>query len=85
MGTVLDIDGEFSAWVQEDVDDMMDELKQELENELTTYFESEHELCHGIPLDLFTVEDIDELILREVLTEQDVIEFYGNDCWRDIP
>ena len=84
MSIMFDLDSEYTAWLQEDVDDMMGELVEESsEEELQAYYESQ--LCKGIPVDMFPLEDIDKLIEDGVLTEQDLIDFYGNDCWRDIP
>lgn len=34
-------------------------------------------------LDILTVCEIDKLLINNTLTELDVVEYYGNEFWRD--
>ena len=38
-----------------------------------------------INFDIYTLEEIDNMIASGICTEQDVIDFYNNEFWRDRP
>ena len=54
------------------------------DGEADDFYYTEWEL-DDVEFDDFTIAEIEQFIKDEFYTEQDVIDYYNNDQWRDIP